>query len=164
MQRFKKIRLTIFFVLFQKRYYYWAVLLNAVALLNLRFCAALLIAELKHAFIRLLYFSHIQLEAFIGNSQSAKACKLSTIKVANECQNTDTINAYSQVLDVCYLKFVFCFIPILQISFWNDGRWVVVFFFWVQIKCFEENNTQILFSFLENNSCDALFVFLLWYF
>ena len=109
-------------------------------------------------------FSHFQLEAFIGNTQSAKACKMSTIKVANECQNTDTINAYSQVLDVCYLKFVFCFIPILQISFWNDGRWVVVFFFWVQIKFFEENNTQILFSFLENNSCDTLFVFLLWYF
>ena len=72
-------------------------------------------------------FSHFQLEAFIGNSQSANACKLSTVKVANECQNTDLINLYSQVLDVCYLIFVFCFIPILQISFWNDGRWVVVF-------------------------------------
>ena len=72
-------------------------------------------------------FSHFRLEAFIGNTQSAKACKLSTFKVANECQNTDTMNAYSQVLDVCYLIFVFCFIPTLQISFWNDGRWVVVF-------------------------------------
>ena len=68
--------------------------------------------------------SHFQLEAFIGCTQSAKACKLSTVKVANECQNTDAINAYSQVLDVCYLMFVFCFIPILQICFWNDGRWV----------------------------------------
>ena len=74
-------------------------------------------------------FSHFQLEAFVGNSQSANACKLSTVKVANDCQNTDTINVYRQVLDVFYLKFVYCFIPFLQISFWNDGRGVVVFFF-----------------------------------
>ena len=90
-------------------------------------------------------FSHFQLESFVGNSQSAKTCKLSSVKVANECQNTDLINLYSQVLDVCYLKFVFCFIPILQISFWNDGRGVVVWV--VQIKCFEEINIQILFEF-----------------
>ena len=74
-------------------------------------------------------FSHFQLEAFVGHSQSAKACKLSTVKVANDCQNTDTINVYRQVMDVCYLKFVFCFIPISQISFWNDDRWIVVFLF-----------------------------------
>ena len=110
-------------------------------------------------------FAHFQLEAFIGDSQSAKACNLSIVKVANECQNTDMINLYSQVLDVCYLIFVFffCFIPILQISFWNDGTWVVVSF-WVQIKCFEENNAQILFNLSIDNSCDALSVFLLWHF
>ena len=107
--------------------------------------------------------SHFQLEVFVGNTQSAKACKLSTVKVANQCQNTDMINLYSQVLDVCYLIFFFCFIPILQISFSNDGTWVVVSF-WVQIKCFEENNAQILFNLSIDNSCDALSVFLLWHF
>ena len=35
---------------------------------------------------------------------------------------------------------------------------------WVQIKCFEENNTPISFNFLVNNRCDALSVFLFWYF
>ena len=74
-------------------------------------------------------FSHFQLEAVIGDLQSAEASKLSIVKVANECQNTDTITVYRQVLDVCYLKFVYCFIPILKISFWNDGRGVMVFFF-----------------------------------
>ena len=74
-------------------------------------------------------FFHFQLEVFVGNSQSAKACKLKTVKVANDCQNTDKITVYRQVLDVCYLKFVFCFIPILQISFWNNGRGVVVLLF-----------------------------------
>ena len=55
-------------------------------------------------------FSHFQLEAVIGDLQSAEASKLSIVKVANECQNTDTITVYRQVLDVCYLKFVYCFI------------------------------------------------------
>ena len=54
-------------------------------------------------------FAHFQLEAFIGDSQSAEAFNLSIVKVANECQNTDMINLYSQNLDVCYLIFVFCF-------------------------------------------------------
>ena len=52
-------------------------------------------------------FSHFQLEAFIGNTQSAKAWKLSTIKVANECQNTDTVNVYRPsfgclLFDICF--------------------------------------------------------------
>ena len=51
--------------------------------------------------------SHFQLEAFIGNTQSAKACKLSTVKVANECQNTDTVNVYRPsfgclLFDICF--------------------------------------------------------------
>ena len=62
-------------------------------------------------------FSHFQLEAFIGNSQSAKACKLSTVKVANDCQNTDTINAYRQVLFVCYLKLCFLLYSNFAIKF-----------------------------------------------
>ena len=52
-------------------------------------------------------FSHFQLEAFIGNSQSAKACKLSKVKVANKCQNTDTVNVYRPsfrclLFDICF--------------------------------------------------------------
>ena len=30
-----------------------------------------------------------------------------------------------------------------------------VIFFWVQIRCFEENNAEILFNLLINNSCDG---------
>ena len=62
-------------------------------------------------------FSHFQLEAFVGNSQSAKACQLSTVKVANDCQNTDTINAYRQVLFVCYLKLCFLLYSNFAIKF-----------------------------------------------
>ena len=109
-------------------------------------------------------FAHFQLEVFVGNSQSAKTCKLSSVKVANECQNTDMINLYSQVLDVCYLKFVFCFITILQIGFWNDGRGVVLSLFGYRLNVSRKLTPKYCLVFLVNNSCEALSVFLLWFF